>query len=79
MGCANQCAALAGVSHEEVEFSPVSHKPSGQPFAIGLAALGKLAYDAAALVPVFREPDLSFLLKAYDSLTDLEVFQEARL
>ena len=30
MGCANQCAALAGVSHEEVEFSLVSHKPSGQ-------------------------------------------------
>ena len=44
--CAYQGAALAGVSHEEVQLSMVGHKPPGQPFAISLVALGELPYDA---------------------------------
>ncbi|MEW8688993.1 MAG: hypothetical protein AB2556_24505, partial [Candidatus Thiodiazotropha sp.] len=67
---------MAGVSHEEVEFSLVSHKPSCQSFAGGFGALGELANNTAALVTVFWEPHIGLLLKGDDGFSNLEALQQ---
>ncbi len=63
--------------HEEFYLSLVSHKPPGQSFAIDLAALGELAYDAAALISVLREPDLSLFVKQNDVFSSPDYVRKA--
>ena len=51
----------------------------GQSLTVDLRAVGKLTYHCAGLVSRVWEPDLCLLLKRYDSLSHLELGQEARL
>lgn len=55
---ANQGATLAGVSYKELERSLIDHQPPSQSFAVGLAALSKLADDVASLIIASWEPNV---------------------
>ena len=72
--CANQCAAFAGDFARGSQVLPGQSQAFVSIFAVGLAALGKLAYDAATLVTVFWDPDFGLLFECNDGLMDLEAF-----
>lgn len=79
MRCAKERAAFARILHQKVELAWVCQKSSCQSLAIDPAALGKLAYNTAALVAVFWKPDLGLLFERDNGFADLEFFQKARL
>ena len=61
----DQSAREAGVPDKVVE---LGNQPPCEPFSICHAGLGEFADDGAALVPVFRQPNLGLVLEGDDRL-----------